>query len=352
MKVLKNVLYFLMCFIVMLGCACDNGGHSGDSSSGDKNEYREILNDPTFKKGFNVSNLKSGSVGGTWWKYSSTADTSEQPAWDLAQYCDLSATRFRLDGEGNELWRYNSEVNDLSLATMFEEGKGIEGKEGNYFTLTNVSGSKKVLCNPNDGSIVLNVDTSKEYLGENGKILPRSNGEDWVHIVLGQSVGNINVSECSEIRVQMEFSLDKDELISSVGGASQFQWIFSVKDLNSAIGDYFWFNITLYDNRYAETGFPGTSLFDGGKADSTGKYIYAPTGEQVFGEKMQYQKKYTIDLDIRPLLEQAFNSAKEKGALKESSFESMVLNSMNLGWEVTNVSAVQVSMANLGLKVK
>ena len=72
----------------------------------------------------------------------------------------------------------------------------------------------------------------------------------------------------------------------------------------------------------------------------------------MFGGKTEYGKKYAIDLDIRPLLEEAFRSAKEKGALKESAFESMALNSMNIGWEVTNVSDVCVTIGNLGLKVK
>lgn len=354
MKLSGKILACLSVCFLFAGTACGNGGQSGgrEESGGTETGYREVLTDPTFANGFNISNLKSGEVGGTWWKYSSTADASVQPSWDLAQYCDLSSTRYRLGGDGTVAWRYDSSVNDISLATMFEEGKGIEGEEGDYFTLTNRSGSKLIKCDNKKGELILQADTSKEYLDEQGKISPRKQGEDWLHMVLGQSAGNTNVAACSEIRVQMEFTIDHDDLISSEGGASQFQWIFSVKDLDSAIGDYFWFNIALYDNRYADRVFPGTSMYDGGKADSTGKYIYAPSGDKVFGGKTEYGKKYAIDLDIRPLLEEAFLSAKEKGALKESAFESMALNSMNIGWEVTNVSDVCVTIGNLGLKVK
>ena len=94
------------------------------------------------------------------------------------------------------------------------------------------------------------MDTSKEYLNEAGQISPRVNGEDWVHLILGQSAGGLRVTEWSEIWVELDFTLTKTNILSEEGGASQFQWIFSVKDKESVIGDYFWFNLTLYDNRY------------------------------------------------------------------------------------------------------
>ena len=63
-------------------------------------------------------------------------------------------------------------------------------------------------------------------------------------------------------------------------------------------------------------------------------------------------KAYKIRLNIRPLLQEAFDIAKEKGALEESKFESMALNSLNIGWEVTNVAEVGVKISHLSLNVK
>ena len=38
--------------------------------------------------------------------------------------------------------------------------------------------------------------------------------------------------------------------------------------------------------------------------------------------------------------------------MEESKFESMALNSLNIGWEVTNVAEVGVKISHLSLNVK
>ncbi len=316
----------------------------------EEDEYSERLLDTTFQEGLSVSGLQSMNVSRTWWKYRGTADETVSPYWELGQYCDLSTTRFRKDADGNDAWRYDATKNDLTLGTLFDDGYGIEGKEGDFETLTNQSGSKFVSVNRNTGEINLNVDTSKEYLDEAGNISPRQTGEDWVHLILGQSAGGIKVAEYSEIWVELDFNLTKTNVIDETGGASQFQWIFSVRDMDSTVGDYFWFNITLYDNRYPV--FEGTQIYDGGKADSTGKFIYAPSSDKLYEGEIKSGVDYKIRLNIRPLLEEAFTIAKQKGALEQSEFASMALNSLNIGWEVTHVAEMGVKISHIGLKTK
>jgi len=117
------------------------------------------------------------------------------------------------------------------------------------------------------------------------------------------------------------------------------------------LGDYYWFNICLFDNRYDV--FPGTQMYDGGKADATGKFIYAPTGTELFGEsggKVEVGKTYHVTLDLKEYMKQAFDIAKSKGALVESEWENMRVDGFNLGWEVSNLAKVGVEISNLALK--
>ncbi len=334
----------LLAAFVLPAAAC------GGTQDGGEEHYRERLSDTTFQEGLSVSGLQSMNVSRTWWKYRGTANETITPYWELGQYCDLSTTRYRKDADGNDVWRYDATKNDLTLGTIFDEGYGIEGVDGDYETLTNQSGSKYVSVKRATGEINLNVDTSKEYLDEAGNISPRRNGEDWVHLILGQSAGGVVIADYSEIWVELDFCLTQTEIINEAGGASQFQWIFSVKDNDSVVGDYFWFNITLYDNRYPS--FPGGGQFDSGKADATNKFIYAPSSDKLYEGEIESGKEYKVRLNIRPLLEEAFSIAKGKGALEQSQFTSMALNSLNIGWEVTHVARMGVKISHISLKTK
>ena len=344
-RIVKTAAFALLAAAFALPMAAC-GGAQGD----EEGKYRECLSDTTFQEGLSISGLQSMNVSRTWWKYRGTADETVMPYWELGQYCDLSTTRFRKGEDGKDAWRYDATKNDLTLGTIFDDGYGIEGTDGGYETLTNQSGSKYVSVDRATGEINLNVDTSKEYIDEAGNISPRKNGEDWVHLILGQSAGGVIIADCSEIWVELDFCLTQTNVIDETGGASQFQWIFSVKDMNSVVGDYFWFNITLYDNRYSV--FPGGGMFDSGKADATNKFIYSTSSDKLYEGEIQSGKDYSVRVDIRPLLEEAFGIAKEKGALEQSEFSSMALNSLNIGWEVTHVAQMGVKLSHISLKTK
>lgn len=342
------ILSALLCICFL--CACTEGNSFSPGNTG-----REVLMDSLFEKGIAISNLKSHDVATTQWKYSGNVAASESAVWSLGQYCDLSATRFRLDEHGVEQWRYDSTVNDLSLGTIFDDVDDVRGiesllSEGKY-KLTNRSGSKEIIVNTKEGAVSLNADTSKEYIDEAGNILPRKDGEDWVHMVLGQAAGGIRVAACDQIRVRITFTISEWELYDRTGGVSQFQWIFSIKDYASPIGDYFWFNMTLFDDRYTEDIFPGNGLYDGGKEDATQKYIYAPSGSYYSDKPIEIGKTYKLDIDIKPLIEEAYADAKAKGALEQTDFENLGLNSLNIGWEVSDVAKVGADISGLSLQI-
>ena len=93
-------------------------------------------------------------------------------------------------------------------------------------------------------------------------------------------------------------------------------------------------------------------MFDSGKADATNKFIYSTSSDKLYEGEIQSGKDYAVRVDIRPLLEEAFGIAKEKGALEQSEFSSMALNSLNIGWEVTHVAQMGVKLSHISLKTK
>ncbi len=331
------ILVILVVLTLVTGCAKTTTVTNEATTTKEEVKYQEKLVDPLFEKGLQISALESRNVSFTWWQFQ--GKIKDEPIWQLGQYCDLSTTR-----PG-----YDSTKNDLTLATLFEDGYGIESNEGNIEKLTNKSGSKEVIIDRSNHVIDLNVDTSKEYCDDQGNLVPRRNGEDWVHMILQQSAGGVVISDYNEINVEIDFTITDFEIFDSSIGDDQFQWIFSIKDKDSVINDYFWFNLTLFDALYKE--YPGYEQYDGGKADATGKFIYAPKSSMLYEGEIEVGKEYSVKLNIRPLLEEAFNKAKAKGALAESEFTSMVLNTLNIGWEVSNISKVGVKISHLSLNV-
>ncbi len=343
MKKIAFILAIMMLLSGLCGCEYIFPGQTNNPNENSKLVEREILFDRNFQKGIKISNLNSHQVGYTWWKYGESG--SDEPFWSLGQYCDLAATRPN----------YDSTKNDLSLGNeLFDmPAYGIQGVDGDYFTLTNESGSKYISVNCKTGELNLNVDTTKEYVNqETGKPVIRKDGEDWVHMIIQQTPGVVYLDQVESFIMELDFTITENIEYDNSIGASQFQWIFSVHDKESVLGDYMWFNVTLFDNRYEV--FPGTQLYDGGKADSTGKFIYAPKGDELFPEsdgKVEPGKTYHVKIDLKEYIKAAFDLAKSKGALSQSEWENMAVNGFNIGWEVSNLAKVGVKIENMSLRV-
>lgn len=342
----KTALFLAIITLLSVLSGCDLILPTTTTSPTTKGELveKELLFDKNFEEGIKISNLNSHQVGYTWWKYGD-ADTSAEPYWSLGQYCDLSTTRAN----------YDATKNDLSLGNeLFDiPAYGITGIDGDYFTLTNVSGSKFMSVNTKTGEYNLCIDTTKEYVDqETGDPVIRGNGEDWVHMIIQQTPGVVYLDQVEAFIMALDFTVTENIEYNNSIGASQFQWIFSIHDKASTLGDYMWFNVTLFDNRYEV--FPGTKLYDGGKADATGKFIYAPSGNDLFpesGGKVDVGVTYHVKLDLKQYMKEAFELAKSQGALTESRWEDMAVNGFNIGWEVSNLAKVGVKIENMSLRV-
>ena len=352
MKKTSIFLAILMSFGMLSIAGCGGGKSSNESGVGNGSSdstgtptpaETQMLFDTKFEKGISVSSLLSGEQSYTTWNY--TGEGYTEPFWSLGQYGDLSTTRAG----------YDATKNDLSLGSELfgVPAYGITGEtEDGKYTLNNQSGSKFMSVDTASGTVELTVDSTKEYVNQaTGAVQKRTQGEDWIHMILSQQSGTVYLDQVESFVMELDFKLTEESIFDTSIGASQFQWIFSVKDAESRLGDYYWFNVCLFDNRYDV--FPGTQMFDGGKADATGKFIYAPTGTELFGEsggKVEVGKTYHIELDLKAYMKQAFDIAQSKGALAESEWKNMRVNGFNIGWEVSNLAKVGVEISNLALK--
>ena len=353
---LKNILRILivfLCVICLLGNYACGGGSENTNSFRPRSE-NELLDDPNFQRGFNVKDIDSSVTAVTPWRYSGTVDDTTIPGWYLAQHCKLSTQNGKFPHREGYLPYYNN----LQLPTIFDDVNdpekkfGIEGKEGDYYTLTNYSGSKKVYVNTSTGQVSLEVNTRNEYIDQETNVpVKRKSGEDWVHLTMRQGVGVAGlVSSHEHLWVEIEFTVSDYLRWNNDIGASQFMWVFSVSNTKSTSNDYFWCNLTFFDTNYLNNVAPEKGKGDlYGKADATGKYIYNSSSEQVGIDKIEAERTYKLKIDIIPIIQKGFEMAQENDYLEGALWEDMALSEMNLGWEVSEISRARVDIDFISL---
>lgn len=184
--------------------------------------------------------------------------------------------------------------------------------------------------------ITMDVTASEEYTA------PRREGEEWPHLLLGQTFTSKPALKDLEGLV-LKFTgrvtkavlrMKKNEFDPELHSA-QFQLYITVQDLNPASpnhGDFFWFGIPFYDYRYKT--ISQFAAQDQGKSDASGKFIYSMGSADFMNGSFHSGAWITIQKDILPMMKNAVQLAKQRGYLKGSAFEDLGLSSMNLGWEV------------------
>ncbi len=135
--------------------------------------------------------------------------------------------------------------------------------------------------------------------------------------------------------------------------AAQFLIYFTIQNLNTdspGFGDYLWFGLTLYDDRYDVV--PLSMHGDLSNGLGTGKFIYnigsAPfvsAGLTPGGPEKQFAK------DILPDIRNALLEAWKRGFLKDSNVLSDYrIGGMNIGWEVPGLNDVEMRVRDLSLR--
>ncbi len=320
------------------------------AEGGEHAEYKNLLADENFSKGFIVTVPKDGGEkqpDGTTKLYhdeylrmeSAEADKVSVPDWTLAQwgsqYDFLDSYKKSYYEGGNAL-------------RVMSKGKAVGGE---YLP------AKVFDANGTERSVYLELNAETEYDA------PRRSGESWPHILLSQDFSDrlIHVASQKEIVMAMEFEITKFE--DRMGSAADknlhcAQFVFYVTLQNrtqgsSGYGEYIWFGIGLWDNRNVGTVTHLYAAQDGGKENNTGAFIYSPSSAlyypQFRGVVPKAHTPVSMRFNILQTARDAFDLAKQRNYLANTAWEDLYVGGMNFGFEVTGTYNVGADVEQVGI---
>ncbi len=292
--------------------------------------YSKLLKDSNYLNGFKLSstNESNGNQHGVL-DYGGTVNN---PVWLVAQWNNLN----------NDL--LNAYYSKVSTMNTYE-----------------TSGGFKVVSNTANGELVLQVNASSEY-GLNGITSnPRRMNEPWPTLLLEQSLSEsdiLKISDKEEIRMAIKYNVLF--LIDKIPAgtfnpnlhSAQFQWFITVQNRNMSspdYGRYIWFGLNFYDKRYD---FPPLyAAQDGGKEQNTGAFIYMPDMRNIMGSqgKTEIGKYMDINVDILPIISEAFRLAQERNYLTNTTWNDLYIGATNIGWEVPGTYDVSVLIQSVNI---
>jgi hypothetical protein len=293
---------------------------SGRPVAADGATGRELIRDPAFDLGFSVLALPAG--GGEIGRIQPTG-TLLQPVWQLAQWHSrFVLTHFAAPDTG-------------SLC---------------------VSNVAKRLClerSPSqDPILTLHLDSRPEYQDH----LRRSLSQPWVHLLVQQEIRDApTLADLTGLRLRFQARLREAETFRPDGytpslHAAQFQVVLTLNNTrreSPGYGDYLWFVVPIYDDRYATP--PEYIARD--FAVTRGKLIYNPGAEALGLPPARVGEWLTADIDLRPWLERALDTAWNQGYLRDSRDPADYrLAHLNLGWEVPGLNRVTMDLRGLSLR--
>lgn len=299
------------------------------------NGYSALFSDPYMKNGFSLVNA-SGSTSGSL-LFTTSSGT---PAWQLAQWYskyDLTEYRSRSYSKKGEAFTYTS--------------KGIV-KNGEEIP------AKVFAADSTNASLYIELNAEAEYDA------PRQAGEGWPHILLSQDFSSnlIQVKGLSELVMNMEFTVMKCE--DKMDGAAdpslhcaQFVWYITLQNRtrgSAGYGQYIWFGLNLWDNRYIGSVCNEFAAQDLGKEDATLAFIYQPSGDYFLqaGVIPQVGEKASVCFDVLERAAYAYNLARSRGYLSDTEWEDVYVGGMNFGFEITGTYNAAVEIETVGVYYK
>ncbi len=281
----------------------------------------ELVRDPHFQTGFEVCAPAPGRkvvIGKL-----TRAGATELPVWTLAQW----SSRFALG----------------TTAPAVEAGGALRF----------ANEAKEVIVAPaghDAADLVLSVNGSAEY-----GTRARRQGEPWVHLLVEQSFScPLTLHEMSAVPVRLEARLRSVRKVDTADytpqlHAAQFLMYLTVQNLNresAGYGDYYWFGIPIYDDRWPHI----SRAAHGDKG--TGKLIYTPGSARFTTASVQGGTWVTLAADVLPDLVDGLRLAWQRGFLPDSqNLADYRLGGMNLGWEVPGVFDVSGQVRGLSVRV-
>lgn len=278
-----------------------------------------LISDPAFLSGFNVLAPQPGQRL-VLAKVSGLADSGE-PWWDLAQW--------------------NS---------RFPEVQGPEPTPQGGVRYANQS--KEIIVSPPgspDAGLTLAVDAGAEYANH-----IRMEGEPWVHLLVEQQFARpAGLSHLQSLYLTLEYRLLRSTLVDPERydpriHAAQFTLFLTVQNKNrssTGFGDFYWFGVPIYDNRYTVIPHYEAQDFAG-----SGKFIFTPASDNFTSQPASIGEWIHVAKDILPMIKAGLEDAWAKGYLANShDISDYYVTSMNVGWEVPGPFSVAMQLRNLSL---
>lgn len=293
-----------------------------------KRTYSEMISDSHFRNGFSVwgtNNLNPQKVGTLTYNGSAETNgigqtTSTSAYWNFCQW-----------------WCSNDVMNS-----------GYSYADGFHCYADN---TRRLAINTTTSEVNFDLNTATIYQSDYGEML--LNQGNWPHILLEQSfspntlqyVSDIE-NEGKDIKLKCDFAVTwNDKKFHDprmIADCAQFNWYVKLsyyqrsgKSLPSNIDNvrYMWVGFPLYDDRFLD-GIPEYRAADKGQPGATGAYIYNVASRNVINETFQMNKTYQLDFEITPYLHSAYNYAKDSGYLVGIDYEDLIIDYMNIGWEI------------------
>lgn len=217
--------------------------------------------------------------------------------------------------------------------------------------------NRSVEVDTKNNAITLNLDSYAEYMERYGQ--SRTGSENWSHLLLEQNFENpANISLIKYAVAHLEFIINKSENkdLSQPIPCAQLTWYFTITDVRNGDSryqsgnddnDYMWFGLSIYDSRYPY--LSESSHVDAGFNGATNRLIYGMDSRNYLPENLEIGKEYVIDIDILPFIKRAYLFGIQNGALENSNLSDLVINYMNIGWELPGSYDVSLTLKNMSV---
>ena len=320
MKKYSILIIFIMVFS-LIGCVEDTEPIEKEI---------ELLNDNFFRNGFTVG----------------AADNEPQPdnRYPLEYH-------FRYGNpEGQIMWMVEQHGCRFGLADDYALGGKSIAYDNGFYTIE--SYSKKIIVNPDIGSLTFEVNASKEFLA------PRQSKEAWPHLIMAQGLKEqIVLKDAESIVLTMDVTLNKserkmtaEEYNPSLHTAQYLMYIVVRSNAALDAGEFLWFGIPIYDARYKF--MPESGMVDAGTAGNTGKFIYQMPQNEFMPNGLPLNEKVQINVDLVQYFERALNMAHQHNLMVNTTVQDLYLTNMNIGFEIPGTYDISVTLENFSLKAR
>ena len=217
-----------------------------------------------------------------------------------------------------------------------------------------------LLIHPAGADFISGVNAFKEYAGQ-----LRVKGDPWPHLYLEQRISGPgshlgqnapSLAAIAKINFHMQAKLLYDHKSTPPGysrntHAAQFIFFFTIQNLNrqsKGFGDYYWFGITIYDDREPVTKLHAMQDKGSPKKNGTDKLIYNP-GMKPFADKIVAPGEW-VDIrgDLYPHILAGLQECWKRGFLPDSKNPADYnISGLVLGWEVTGLNDVAIAVKGL-----